>query len=115
VSFNYQWAQWENNAMAEGGAEYYAEKVYMHTNQANLQWPAPYDGEKQWAQRIRDGEALLVAGNDQNTDKANLHLGDGNGRTIQQLEQYKWRLTQWSRWPIPTSRPFGDPRPRTPI
>ena len=27
----------------------------MHTNQANLQWPAPYDGEKQWAQRIRDG------------------------------------------------------------
>ena len=85
VDFTFEWGQWENNAMAEGEAEYYAENVYMPMNLPNLAWSVPYTGEAQWTQRLADNTAQLKYNN------ATLHIGDGNGRTIQDLEQFNWR------------------------
>lgn len=86
VDFNFRWQQWENNAMAEGEAEYFAENVYMDANSANLAWPTPYAGSAGWTNRIAEDTGLLSS-----LDKQKLHIGDGIGNTIETLEPHGWR------------------------
>ena len=44
-------AHQENNAIAEGQAEYYAAYELMDINPANLAWPVPFEGKRDWDQR----------------------------------------------------------------
>ncbi len=91
VDFTYEWSRYENLAMAEGEAEYYAENVYIPANSAVQAWGTPYDGQAMWTQRVADNVKMLTAPNEFNTDRSSLHLGDGSGRTLEALETFGWR------------------------
>ena len=91
VDFRFDWAQWENNPMAEGEAEYYAENVYIGLNSAIQAWTVPYDGAGQWAQRVQDGTAMLTAPNPHGTNRQTLHLGDGMQAAVTAMENAGWR------------------------
>ena len=52
-------AHQENNAIAEGQAEYYAAYELMDINPANLAWPVPFEGKRDWNQRMVENMEMM--------------------------------------------------------
>ena len=52
-------ARQENNAIAEGEAEYSAAYVLIDLNPANLAWPVPFEGRVDWDQRMVENMEMM--------------------------------------------------------
>lgn len=73
----------ENNAMAEGEAEYYSESADGYVLAGVKDWTVPFDAVADWNQRIRDGARMV------SDKKADFRIGDGSGETMGKLEDEK--------------------------
>lgn len=89
----------ENNAIAEGEAEYYSLNVY--TRDAVVDWPKPFESEREWSQRVAQAKKMLGGASAQPADemdsmwppkgKESFHVKDGASDTMGMLEEKeKW-------------------------
>ena len=70
----------ENNAMAEGEAEYYSLNVL--TPPLVSEWAVPFQSKQTWTDKRNEGYAMLAG----SPGKASFHVTDGSGDTMSALE-----------------------------